>query len=419
MLHLEVSIHDIERLSGANVVADGRFNKRRPSDTVAKHSSNKRKRVGLETISDDAKTATFNSIPDKIKVDLFNNVVKTAFPNFDNLMVASWNVVSVYSNIGTDFPELHKSIVELKSVLQDFEESVGARVTRSEPKFRRDFAPDEEENGENGDRSAESNPSGVQDSAGDSAAASLGGGKASSQQQDDIQAMSSDENAAKGVSLPQQGPRFSRSAEILRRQLQHAKDTRQLGDNHNGPKPERRSANSTPNLRSTSDSPLHKSGIDSPSARSLSTPTRNLHKSIEASSTTTPSLLNRHDQHRSSNFNFTPLSGSDNEDNAPPTPASKLLSTTPLPDLRALYKRRKHELLHTFGGTHNVPQQYRVQMQDLAAAIKRREREEGGGDEEREKEVDMGKSVLGGKKGGMAPVAKMGGLRRDGGGKKG
>jgi hypothetical protein len=28
---------------------------------------------------------------------------KTAFPNFDDLITASWNVVSVYANIGSDF----------------------------------------------------------------------------------------------------------------------------------------------------------------------------------------------------------------------------------------------------------------------------------------------------------------------------
>jgi hypothetical protein len=28
---------------------------------------------------------------------------KTAFPDFDDLITASWNVVSVYANIGSDF----------------------------------------------------------------------------------------------------------------------------------------------------------------------------------------------------------------------------------------------------------------------------------------------------------------------------
>jgi hypothetical protein len=56
-------------------------------------------------------------------------------------MMASWNVVSIYSNVGTDFPELHKAIVDLKSVLQDFEGSLGARVERKEPKPRRDLVP--------------------------------------------------------------------------------------------------------------------------------------------------------------------------------------------------------------------------------------------------------------------------------------
>jgi hypothetical protein len=82
----------------------------------------------------------FNAIPNQVKADLFNNVLKTAFPNFNNLMMASWNVVSIYSNVGTDFPELHTAIVDLKSVLQDFEESHGLKVSRKEPKLREDFA---------------------------------------------------------------------------------------------------------------------------------------------------------------------------------------------------------------------------------------------------------------------------------------
>jgi hypothetical protein len=81
--------------------------------------------------------------------------VKTAFPNFDNLMMASWNVVSIYSACGSDFPELHRAIVTLKGVLQDFDEAFGRRVNRETPKYREDFggAPcggDHASDGQNG-----------------------------------------------------------------------------------------------------------------------------------------------------------------------------------------------------------------------------------------------------------------------------
>jgi hypothetical protein len=74
-----------------------------------------------------------------VKVDLFNSIVKTAFPNYDNLMIAAWNVVSIYSACGSDFPELHRAIVDLKGVLQDFDETFGKRVDRATPSYRHDF----------------------------------------------------------------------------------------------------------------------------------------------------------------------------------------------------------------------------------------------------------------------------------------
>ena len=95
----------------------------------------------------------FNTIPSNIKVDLFNSVVKTAFPNFNNLMIASWNVVTIYSSCGSDFPELHTAIVDLKSVLQDFDETFGQRVDRVTPSYRHDFGgPSRDREDGNGDR---------------------------------------------------------------------------------------------------------------------------------------------------------------------------------------------------------------------------------------------------------------------------
>ena len=106
----------------------------------------------METIPDNVKSETFNTIPTQIKVDLFNNIVKTAFPNFDNLIVASWNVVSVYANIGSDFPELHKAVVELKGALEEFESAYAPPRTKA-GKGRKEATPNQQ-NGENGSRTA-------------------------------------------------------------------------------------------------------------------------------------------------------------------------------------------------------------------------------------------------------------------------
>lgn len=64
-------------------------------------------------------------------MNLFDNIIKTAFPNFDNLIVASWNVVSIYANVGSDFPELHTAIVELKGALEEFETAYAPSRTKS------------------------------------------------------------------------------------------------------------------------------------------------------------------------------------------------------------------------------------------------------------------------------------------------
>ncbi|KAF5844478.1 hypothetical protein GGP41_007547 [Bipolaris sorokiniana] len=106
---------------------------------VKQHTSNKRKRTGLDTIPEDTKSRIFDIIPSNVKVNLFNSIAEAAIPNFDNVMMASWNVVSIYSACGSDFPDLHRSIVTLKSVLQDFDEAFGKRVDRETPKYRNDF----------------------------------------------------------------------------------------------------------------------------------------------------------------------------------------------------------------------------------------------------------------------------------------
>ncbi|KAF2263892.1 hypothetical protein CC78DRAFT_617265 [Lojkania enalia] len=97
--------------------------KRANGEPVLQHACNKRSRVGLDSIPDSAKAKSLNSLSDQLKIDLFNAVVRTAFPSFDDVMMAAWNVVSIYENVGSEFAELHRSVVELKSVLEEFEGS--------------------------------------------------------------------------------------------------------------------------------------------------------------------------------------------------------------------------------------------------------------------------------------------------------
>jgi hypothetical protein len=80
----------------------------------------------------------FKAIPDQFAVSLFNTIAKAAFPGFDNLVMAAWNVVCVYEFVGTEFPGFHNAIVELKSVLQEFDATYRKErsVTRNEQKNR-------------------------------------------------------------------------------------------------------------------------------------------------------------------------------------------------------------------------------------------------------------------------------------------
>ena len=68
------------------------------------------------------KVESVNRLSDQTKVDLFNTFIKSAFPEFDSLLMASWNVVSVYCCVGTEDMMLHNSIGELNEVLQKFED---------------------------------------------------------------------------------------------------------------------------------------------------------------------------------------------------------------------------------------------------------------------------------------------------------
>jgi hypothetical protein len=47
-------------------------------------------------------------------------VVKTALPNFDDLMTAAWNVIYIHKSVGSEDRELYKSIGTLEKVLVEF-----------------------------------------------------------------------------------------------------------------------------------------------------------------------------------------------------------------------------------------------------------------------------------------------------------
>ncbi|KAL6164822.1 hypothetical protein ACJQWK_09544 [Exserohilum turcicum] len=114
--------------------------KRAPNEKILPHISNKRKRTSLDIIPASTKSRTLDTLPNHVKIDLFNSIVQTAFPNFEDLMTACWNVISIYTACGTDFPELHRAIVELKGVLLDFEHAFGhSGGERETPRYRRDF----------------------------------------------------------------------------------------------------------------------------------------------------------------------------------------------------------------------------------------------------------------------------------------
>jgi hypothetical protein len=444
-----------------------------------KHSSNKRKRVGLDTIPEDAKTATFNAIPNAIKVDLFNNVVKAAFPNFNNLMMASWNVVSIYSNVGTDFPELHKAIVDLKSVLQDFEQSLGNQVERKDPNPRRDLVPSSHAasrdgaDDTNGGHPAEPTPDVTQDDGSVQGDEVHGGGLHDGIKNDGVQNFgaeipSGDHDSHAEVEVEPQHQEQDWEDQAVQPQ-QHGDDVDSL---FNEPEPQP-DVTAMPPPRSLKRPRVPSETVDEPNpapvkSRLSSHPTSSPHmrtssprlsSASPAPRASSTELQRRRSEYRTSSSlaarppSFTnPPSASanpsaDEHDSAFDAlkPEKRSLNEITIASLRSNYKNRKAKLIKTFGGNANVPQQYRMQMQELMREIKgreareaeEREREEALRREEREdfedvkfggvKEVSempkfLGNSVLGGKKVGlgMAPVAPMMHLKKDGaGGKKG
>ncbi|KAL5382082.1 hypothetical protein DPSP01_006760 [Paraphaeosphaeria sporulosa] len=102
--------------------------RKRPSDSIIRHPLNKKKRIGVENVSSAIKTDAVNRLPDHAKIDLFNAFVKSAFPDFDNLLMASWNVVSIFVNVGSEDLMLHNSIGDLHEVLLRFDEFFGKKT---------------------------------------------------------------------------------------------------------------------------------------------------------------------------------------------------------------------------------------------------------------------------------------------------
>jgi hypothetical protein len=105
--------------------------RKRLGDPITRHPLNKKKRISLDNVSSNTKTEAVNQLPDQTKVELFNAFVKSAFPDFDNLLMASWNVVSIFVNVGSEDLMLHNSIGDLHDVLLRFDDYFGKSKKRS------------------------------------------------------------------------------------------------------------------------------------------------------------------------------------------------------------------------------------------------------------------------------------------------
>ncbi|OAL50883.1 hypothetical protein IQ07DRAFT_405056 [Pyrenochaeta sp. DS3sAY3a] len=124
---------EVETSSGVN-----NSKKQKLATPVPKHISNKHNCVALDTIPIPKKIETLNSIPEETKIALFDTIVKTAFPNFDSLMTASWNVVSIYKECGGEDTDLHEAVGDLERVLHAFENAFRKREGTSTNAPRRE-----------------------------------------------------------------------------------------------------------------------------------------------------------------------------------------------------------------------------------------------------------------------------------------
>lgn len=111
----------------------GQDARKRSGDSITRHPLNKKRRISIDNVSSNVKTDTVNRLPDQTKVDLFNAFVKSAFPDFDNLLMASWNVVSIFVNVGSEDLMLHNSIGDLHEVLLRFDDFFGKSKRKMNP----------------------------------------------------------------------------------------------------------------------------------------------------------------------------------------------------------------------------------------------------------------------------------------------
>jgi hypothetical protein len=387
-------------------------------------------------------------------------------------MMASWNVVSVYSNVGTDFPELHKSIVELKSVLQDFEEGIGKKIERKEPVLRRDFAEPPQDgasgaeagsgfgggngaggmgfggaqdvNGSGGahDRPMQSAPEAPQDAANDAAAPAPAQDEVTPPPQEHDSADDFDATIDAPVTATQNDDMDMPPPNIdLMQMIQRHDDTgEQDSENDSTPEPEpaprassKRSsihrsntpkqveprARTQPRLSSSS----HSLAVSSPAPP----PRRHTSTIPDFSSISIAKQISKpkpkSTRHTLPTITLPNLpfddSPQNSRSNTPTTPASTIpkkrsLADLPTPELLSHYKKRKEDLVVAFKGHNNVPQQYRVQMQKMMAEIRLREErdKECDGDEEGEDryEEEGGRVLRGGKK---MEMEKFGGGKKE------
>lgn len=414
-----------------------------------KHSSNARKQFGLDAIPDDMKSATFNTIPNQIKVDLFNNIVNTAFPSFDNLMMASWNVISIYSACGTDFPELHKAVIDLKDVLEDFDEALGMRVERSKPKHRKEFGP-VSQNGAIEQALLRRAHKDVEDSQNSAAqdVRSTTNFSASQRNRSDIEVDQSTVDNSEwigGMPPPSTYQRDSHPKEN-KEQAQDILPGSGLITEDNLRKPTLR-PNRSPSLgnqRSVSVSSSTRSSssqqrAQSPRERVKKVPQPNGSAGKEKSNSnngkdSSPEAVAQHKVYASSISNTNKqiaaaarlddvdeqLEHEQNQDQGPPLKKRKMYSSA---QLRQRYSETKRNLTRTHGTIFNAPQNQVMRLQRLEEAVKKREQEEKAvgemnqpvlGTELGRKDESLEQSMLGAKKPmGCAPVAPMLHNRKD------
>lgn len=337
------------------------------------------------------KSAAFNTIAEHIKVDLFNTFSKTAFPHFDNLMMASWNVVSVYSAVGTDFPELHKAIVELKHVLVDFDEAFGQKIDRTDVRYRADFDPAKRTGKDEPRALLPPSTLNARQESGLVNGKSLVSGVGEQQGAEDIEAGGSEQQnlTTQHSMLP---PRPLQPSPYPNDEEKSEEESFEDLITPGPPtKDKRRADSSRSTLRSrpeTSNTALVDSTHSSPASRSHAKKPNDQHgesstTSSPSSDTTNPELARRREEYASSisktNKHISAAAAATARESSEPTPAPKTKKT--LADLTTVqlhqkYRDRKQNLVKLHGSIANSPSLQRDIMRQIEDMMKLREREE-------------------------------------------